>query len=174
MKINRPLFLVGYVLLSLLAPGRISAQKLVFLFAHGLYAMPSDSYFKHNFNNGYGVEGGAGIGLGSTFFIGTIGYSSFGSTSQSSLGNTSYTPIKGGLRQYILVGKIIFLQVDAGVAHVKNEVVNGSRFSGDLGLGVKLGPFEVMASYDGFARSDGEPSGYSSWIGIKAGARLGL
>jgi hypothetical protein len=168
-------FLFSLLLVSgCFLPVRLPAQKLFFLFAHGQYAGPVDSYFNHNYNAGWGVEGGAAIGTGNTFLIGTIGYTSFSAASGNSLGNESYVPIKGGLRHYLLVGKILFMQVDAGVANIKNQVVNSTRFSGDLGMGVKLGPFEVMAVYDGFARPDSETSGYSSWIGIKAGARLGL
>jgi hypothetical protein len=157
-----------------LFPRPASAQHLVFLFGHLQYAEPVDTYFKHTSNNGFGVEGGAAVGIGRTFLIGTIGYTSFAAASGDTAGTLSYVPLKGGLRHYLLVGKILFLQVDVGVGHIKNQVVNSSRFSGDLGLGVKLGPFEVMASYDGFTRTGGETSGYSSWIGIKAGARLGL
>jgi hypothetical protein len=150
------------------------SQRLVFLFAHGVYSSPVDSYFKHQFNYGWGVEGGAGIGTGRTFLVGTVGYTGFNSVSASKYGNTTFVPIKAGLRHYILVGKILFLQVDAGLAHVQNEVIYGSRFTGDLGLGFKFGPFEAIATYDGYARGAGETSGYSSWIGIKAGIQLGL
>lgn len=154
--------------------GSLHAQKVFFLFAHGLYALPADSYFKHNYNYGLGVEGGAGIGTGRTFLVATVGYTSFTSVSGNSLGNASYVPLKAGIRHYLLVGKILFLHADGGVGFIKNNVVNSSRFSGDIGLGVKLGPVEVLADYDGFTRSSSENTGYSSWIGIKAGFRFGL
>jgi hypothetical protein len=158
----------------LCSAGPVEAQKLIFLFGHLAYEVPLDSYFKNNYNYGLGVEGGLAIGSGSTFFVGTVGYSSFMQQAESKKGNYSYVPLKGGLRKYLLVGKFLFVQVDAGVAVVKNDQVNSSRFSADLGLGAKLGPFEVMADYDGFANGSGEPAGYSSWIGVKAGMRLGL
>ena len=41
----------------------LRAQKLVFLYAHGLYANPLDKNFNDNYNSGFGVEGGAGIGF---------------------------------------------------------------------------------------------------------------
>ncbi|HEX4850617.1 MAG TPA: hypothetical protein VFV08_07420, partial [Puia sp.] len=127
----------------------------------------------HNYNYGLGAEGGAGIGTGRTFFVATLGYSSFSAVSDSKYGSTSYVPIKGGIRHY-LPGKILFVNADLGVAHIKNNLANSSRFSADFGLGVKLGPFEVMANYDGYARTSVENSGYSSWIGIKAGFHFGL
>ena len=82
--------------------------------------------------------------------------------------------MKIGVRQYLLVAKILYVQADAGVASIHNKASGSttSRFSGDVGAGVKLGPFEVGLSYDGFTRSD--PSGYASWLAFKAGWRLGL
>lgn len=161
-------------LVLLCSVGPLQAQKLIFLFGHLAYEVPVDSYFKSNYNYGLGVEGGIGIGVGSTFFVGTVGYSSFIEQGHAKVGNYTYVPFKGGLRKYVLVGKILFVQLDAGVALVKNDLVNSSRFSADLGLGAKLGPFEVLADYDGFANGSGQPVGYSSWIGLKAGMRLGL
>jgi len=175
MKIyGKNIVLFFIVAFTLSYPSKLSAQKLFFLFAHGQYAAPVDSYFKHNYNYGAGVEGGAGIGTGRTFLVATFGYTSFKSVSESSYGNTSYVPIKGGIRHYILVAKILFIQADAGVGIIKNEIVNSSRFSGDIGAGVTLGPFEIIVNYDGFSRTSAENTGYSSWIGIKAGMRIGL
>lgn len=168
---------IAVLLLSFIAMGfstRLQAQKLFFLFGHGTYAAPVDSYFKNNYSYGFGVEGGAGIGTGRTFFVGTIGYTHFNAKSGNTFGNTSYVPVKGGIRHYLLVGKLLFIHADAGVGFIKNEKIDGSRFTGDVGLGVKLGPFEVLADYDGFTRGSAETSGYSSWIGIKAGFRFGL
>ncbi|PWT71486.1 MAG: hypothetical protein C5B59_18105 [Bacteroidetes bacterium] len=168
---------VPVVLFSTLSMLSISsstqAQRLFFIFMHGQYAIPVDSYFYHNYNYGLGVEGGAGIGAGRTFFVATVGYTSFSSVSNSKYGNTSFVPIKGGIRHY-LPGKLLFISADMGIAHVNNNLVNSSRFSGDIGLGVRLGPFEAMAAYDGYARTSAENSGYSSWIGLKAGFHFGL
>jgi hypothetical protein len=174
MKKNLCLFFLLSIPAIFFSSNKLQAQKLFFLFAHGQYALPIDSYFKHNYNYGLGVEGGAGIGTGRTFFVGTVGYTSFTSVSGNGYGNSSYVPIKGGIRHYLLVGKILFIHADGGVAFIKNNIVNSSRFSGDIGVGVKLGPIEVLADYDGFTRSSAENSGYSSWIGIKAGFRFGL
>jgi hypothetical protein len=174
MKKNARFLFCSLSLVLLGFAGKLEAQKLFFLFGHVQYDMPVDSYFKHNYNYGLGAEAGVGIGVGNTFFVGTLGYSSFEASSANKFGNYSYVPIKGGIRRYLLIGKLLFIQADAGVALVKNEVVNSSRFSADLGLGVKLGPFEVMAVYDGFTSGGEEATGYLSWIGIKGGIRLGL
>ncbi|HMH33819.1 MAG TPA: hypothetical protein VK543_12355 [Puia sp.] len=152
---------------------RSDAQKF-FLFAHGLYANPVDNYFKHNYNYGLGAEAGVGIGIGNTFFVGTVGYTSFSHNSSNNYGQLSYVPVKIGLRHYLFPGNILFLHADAGIGIVKNELFNGSSFTGDLGLGVKLGALEITTVYDGFSRTIGGTSGYSSWIGVKAGVQFGL
>jgi len=152
----------------------LQAQKLVFLYAHGLYANPLDKNFKDNYNSGFGVEGGAGIGWGKTFIVGTIGYTSFSSAGKNTYGNIQYVPMKLGLRQYIF-SKFVYLHGDLGIGRVKNDLYNNqSRFSGDIGAGVKFAGFEVQLDYDGFTRKSPEASGYSSWIGMKAGFNLGL
>lgn len=149
----------------------VSAQQAFFLFGHGVYSTPVDKNFKGNYNTGLGVEGGAAIGWNKTFIVGTIGYSNFSNENGVLGGNISYVPYKIGLRQYIF-SKLLYIHGDLGAATIKNDNYNESRFSGDLGIGVKLGSFEAQLDYDGFSRSD--PSGYASWIGIKAGFAFGL
>ena len=149
------------------------AQKLFFLFAHGQYASPLQANFKHDYNYGVGAEAGAGLGFGSkTFLTGTVGYTIFNAPSKE-IGNITYVPMKLGFRRYFLPANLLFIQADAGVAHIKDKTYSSSysRFSGDVGAGVKLGPFEVGVAYDGFAR-DG--AGYASWWAFKAGWRFGL
>jgi hypothetical protein len=149
------------------------AQKLFFVFAHGQYASPMQASFKNDYNFGLGAEAGAGIGFGSkTFLTGTVGYTVFDAHLKE-LGNITYVPMKLGFRRYFLPANLLYIHADAGVAHIKDKTDNSSysRFSGDVGAGVKLGPFEVGVAYDGFAR-DG--AGYASWLAFKAGWRFGL
>jgi len=153
---------------------QIQAQKLFFIFGHVLYATPADNNFEHNYSSGLGVEGGAGLGSNRTFIVGTAGYTSFSSWPSNQYGSLAYVPLKLGIRHYLLAGKFLFVNADAGIGIMQNALYGGSRFSGDIGLGLKLGHFEVMANYDGFSRSSGETPGYSSWIGIKGGMTLGL
>ncbi|HTQ65329.1 MAG TPA: hypothetical protein VMI12_11050 [Puia sp.] len=175
MKKKLNFILIIICISTIFLPRSLSAQKLIFLFGHLQYALPVDNYFKNNYDHGLGVEGGAGFGTGRTFLVGTIGYTSFSNTAKNSTyGSTSYVPIKVGLRHYLFVGKILFLSVNAGVGLINNNVQNSSRFSGDIGLGLTLGPFEIIADYDGYTRTSAENSGYSSWIGIKGGVRFGL
>ncbi|QEC67391.1 hypothetical protein FRZ67_08805 [Panacibacter ginsenosidivorans] len=154
-------------------PGKLRAQKLFFLYAHGLYANPVDKNFKDNNKYGVGVEGGAAVGWGKTFIVGTVGYTSFSNSDKNTAGKTSYVPLKVGLRQYVF-SKFIYLHGDVGAGKIKNDLYDYSAFSGDIGVGIKLTAFEVQLDYDGFTRKSPEPSGYASWIGIKAGFNLGL
>ena len=118
--------------------------------------------------------GNAGIGWEKTSIVGTIGYTSFSSAGKNDYGSIKYVPMKIGLRQY-LFSKFVYLHGDLGVGRVKNDLYNNqSRFSGDIGAGVKFAGFEVQLDYDGFTRNNAEIPGYSSWIGMKAGFNLGL
>ena len=150
------------------------AQKLFFVFAHGQYATPVQTSFKNDYNFGLGAEAGVGIGFGTkTFLTGTVGYTVFDAKSDE-VKNITYVPMKVGLRRYFLPANLIFIHADAGVGHIKDKTTNSSysRFTADVGAGVKLGPFEVGVAYDGFSR-DGS-SGYASWLAFKAGWRFGL
>src|SRR5215475_14207731 len=164
---KRGIGLRGFLLVFICILGsqyRAGAQKLIFLFGHVVYSAPVDTYFSHNYSSGIGVEGGIGFGVNKTFLVGTIGYSSFTAYAENPYGKLSFVPVKVGIRHYLLVGNLLFLNADAGIGILKNGLYNGSRFSADIGLGVKLGPFEVMADYDGYTNSSSETSGYSSWI----------
>jgi len=149
------------------------AQKLFFLFAHGQYASPQQNSFRNDYSFGVGAEAGAGIGFGSkTFLTGTVGYTVFNAPGKD-LKNLTIVPMKLGFRRYFLPANLLFIHADAGVAHIKDKTYSSSysRFSGDVGAGVKLGPFELGLAYDGFAR-DG--AGYASWWAFKGGWRFGL
>ncbi|AEW02094.1 hypothetical protein A4D02_08755 [Niastella koreensis] len=151
----------------------VQAQKVFFVFAHGQYASPLQAKFKHDYNYGVGAEAGAGINLGSkTFLTGTVGYTVFNAPSKE-IGNIIYVPVKLGFRKYFLPTNMLFIQANAGVAQIKDKTYNStsSRFSGDVGAGVKLGPFEMGMALDGFAR---EGAGYASWLAFKAGWHFGL
>ncbi|MEX6686651.1 hypothetical protein QTN47_04055 [Danxiaibacter flavus] len=152
---------------------KLNAQKLVFLFGHGIYDAPTGSMANY-YNYGLGVEGGVGIGLNKTFLTGTIGYTNFFNKSGSPAGDLKYVPIKVGLRHY-LVTKLLFFNLNAGVASVDNKLMSGSaRFTADAGLGAKVGPLDLGINYDGFAGTNGVSSGWNSWFSFKAGFRIGL
>jgi hypothetical protein len=158
----------------------VNAQHVGFVFGHALYAGPIDKNFSNNYNSGLGVEGGGGMGWNKTFIVGTIGYSNFFHKSISETDSVApyasgsdlhFIPLKVGLRQYIFL-KTVYLHGDVGIANLKSKSASASRFSGDVGAGVKFLHFEVQIDYDGFTRS--EPTGYASWFSLKAGLEFGL
>jgi len=160
--------------------GNLYAQHVGFVFGHALYAGPLDKNFSNNYNSGLGVEGGGGIGWNKTFLVGTIGYTNFfhksvtdgdSSGPYASGSDLHFIPIKVGLRQYIFM-KTIYLHGDVGLGNIKSKAASDTRFSGDIGAGIKFMHFEVQIDYDGFTRNN--PSGYASWFGIKAGLEFGL
>ena len=162
-----------FILLFTSSSQKLQAQKLVFLFGHAVYDAPTGSFANH-YNYGLGVEGGVGVGLNKTFLTGTIGYTNFFDKSGSNAGDLKYVPIKVGLRHY-LVTKLLFFNLNAGVASVDNKLMSGSaRFTADAGLGAKLGPLDLGINYDGFAGTNGISSGWNSWFSCKAGFRIGL
>lgn len=147
------------------------AQSLFFLFGHAIYDKPLQTNLKDGYNYGAGVEAGAGIGKNSTFLTATLGYTKFNARTGNGAGNLSYVPFKVGLRQYV-VGKLLFLNANAGVANIKNKIDSQSRFTADVGVGAKLLGLDLGINYDGFAGKD--PSGWASWFSFKAGFRFGL
>ena len=76
------------------------------------------------------------------------------------------------VRKYFLPTNLLFVHADAGIGKINDKTDNSSstRFSADMGGGVKLGLFEMGVAFDGFVR-DG---GFASWFGFKAGWRFGL
>jgi len=149
------------------------AQKLFFLFGHALYASPLEKEFKDTYKYGIGAEGGAGIGWKKTFITGTIGYTSFTAETSNVAGKVNSIPIKIGLRHYLLE-KLLYVHGDIGIASIKDEIMSSAqtKFSGDIGTGLKIGGLEVQLDFDGFSRAN--PSGYNSWIALKAGFAIGL
>lgn len=150
----------------------VKAQRLVFLFGHGVYSVPAGSNFKDAYKFGLGGEAGIGVGLlGKTFVTGTVGYTDFIHASSSESGNLTYTPIKFGIRHYLLA-RVLFIHGDLGPGFFKQSKINYSatKFTGDLGVGVKLAGLEVSADYDGIFGNN--PSG--SWFALKAGFNFGL
>jgi hypothetical protein len=168
---RKKILLLMIFTLLFISVNRLYAQHLLFIYGHALYATPVDKNFKNNYTSGLGVEGGAGIGWNKTFLVGTIGYSNFFHESGNVGGDLHYVPFKAGLRQYIFL-KQFYIHGDLGLGKLNDKTGSASEFSGDIGAGIKFAGFEVQLDYDGFTRSD--PSGYASWLGIKAGFNIGL
>lgn len=168
----KPAFRFSMVIAVLLVSGMLTgaqAQKLFFVFAHGVYASPVQSDFKNNYSYGLGAEGGVGLGTGKTFFTGTVGYTFFNARPEAT-GNLTYAPMKLGVRRYFLPGNLLFIHADGGVANIKVKGGSSySRLTGDVGAGAKLGPLDVGVAYNAFAGDD-----HASWLEFKVGWKFGL
>ncbi len=152
------------------------AQKLIFVYGHGLGAVPLDKSSSTRYTGGFGAEAGLGIGAKSTFFVASLGYTSF--SGKDTFKTESYIPVKIGIREYLPM-KIIFVDANIGVGFVNNSTPtkqtpnpSGSRFAADLGAGVKLGGFELGLNFDVFKEPN--PDGWAGWMVFKAGFRIGL
>lgn len=147
------------------------SQRLFFLFGHAEYATAVGD-LKNSNDKGLGVEAGAGVGVGKTFFIGTIGYTWLRTVNNSineANGSLRYNPYKVGIRRYIF-RRNLFLKADAGLAHMKyaNLSSGSSHFTAGGGVGVKFTGMEVIADYTTVT------GGYGSWLSLKAGFTIGL
>ncbi len=128
------------------------------------YAQPKGN-FSNAYNYGLGAETFGGIGFGKTFVVGTIGISHF-KAGAANAENITYTPVKGGIRQFI-IGKQLFVNADIGVATVKTKELKESRFTRGIGAGVRLLGLEASVYYDGWKSIN--TSGFSNNMAIKVG-----
>jgi len=152
----------------------------VSLFAHALYANALDKSSQKLYNSGFGGVAGVSYGRNNTYFVGSVGYTSFPSafepgSLENPNGDETYIPIKVGIRQHLpVLLNFIFIQGNAGVGFIsyKSAVDNDTRFAFDAGAGVQFGPFEAALVWDSFTEK--QPSGWSSWLTIQAGITIGL
>lgn len=157
---------------TMLFSATVKAQKLVFVFANGMYNKPTGDFKNAGYNYGFGGEAGAGVGLmSSTFVTGSVGYNSFNNT-VSGVSNLKATPVKFGFRQY-LFSKILFAKLDAGVASVKFDGGSGSKFTGGIGAGVKLAGLNLGIDYNTINLNEGGQK-WIGWLAFKAGFSFGL
>lgn len=169
----RMVFMFLFAGTLLFSASSAKAQRLVFVYANGMYNKPTGKFNDANYNYGFGGEAGAGVGLLSkTFLTGSIGYNSFNNTA-SGVKNLKATPIKFGFRQY-LFSRILFAKVDAGVAPT---TINGgdskSRFTMGAGAGVKLAGLNLGIDYNTIKVDQGN-SNWIGWLAFKAGFSFGL
>ena len=160
---------------TILFSATAKAQRLVFVYANGMYNKPTGKFNDANYNYGFGGELGAGVGLLSkTFLTGSVGYNSFNNT-VSGVSNLKATPIKFGFRQY-LFSRILFAKVDAGVAQTKAEQLfsgSKSKFTLGAGAGVKLAGLNLGIDYNTINLNEGGQN-WIGWLAFKAGFSIGL
>src|SRR5436190_394841 len=116
------------------------------LYAHGLYATALDKSSQNFYKDGFGGVAGVTAGKENTFFVGSVGYTTFGSNLPTSdprnYGDETYIPVKLGVRQHLpLILSFLFLQADAGAGFIsyKSNPNNDTRFAFDVGAGAQFG-----------------------------------
>ena len=153
------------LLIANLVVTAVSAQlPKALAFSNVMYASPTSYPFNVISKYGVGYELGAGIGFGKTMLIGSVGRMtydiderSFGSGSglifdQTYHGKLNITPLKLGVRRYLLLG--LFVNGNLGIAMRENSA---NYFLYEAGAGYKLGFFEVGAAYTGYSHSKNTP-----------------
>jgi hypothetical protein len=113
----------------------------------GVYSTPTNSAFKDGYKNGLGVEAGAGLGLGSTMLMGTIGYEAFNNAVLNTTGNLKVTSLKAGIRQYIFLGHLFLLgNMGTAIQSYSNNGATASNFIYEYGAGIRLVGLEFQLS----------------------------
>ena len=148
-------FSVLLLIANLLITGVSAQLPKVLAFGNVTYANPTSADFKRVSTYGIGYEIGGGIGFGKNMLIGSVGQMTYHLPRQVVGGvvvfegeNWKFTPIKLGLRRYLLLG--LFVNGNLGIAIRDNST---NYFLYEAGAGYKLGFFEVGAAYTGYSHS---------------------
>ena len=113
----------------------------------GVYSTPTGNAFKDGYKAGLGLEAGAGIGLGSTMLMGTLGYQSYANNPLNTYGNLRVTSFKAGIRQYIFLGHLFLLgNLGTAVQSYSKNSETGSNFLYEYGAGFRLFGLELQAT----------------------------
>src|ERR1041384_2693368 len=107
MKIRTTIIL--FTLAAIMFSKEASAQNQfphVSLFAHALYANALDKSSQKLYDNGFGGVAGVTYGKNNTYFVGSVGYTSFPSafepgSLENPNGDETYIPVKVGIRQHL-------------------------------------------------------------------------
>lgn len=109
------------------------------------YANPSNTAFSDVSKGGLGIEAGAGLGFGSTMFMGTAGYQRFGASVNNPAGSLNVTTLKGGIRQYMLLGRLFILgNIGTAIQSYSTSGIKGDNLIFEYGGGVRLLGLEVQ------------------------------
>lgn len=170
MKITAIAFLVSFFISGLYISAK--AQN-VFVYAHALGGLPMDKSSKNRYSAGLGAEAGLQYALNNTLVGGSVGYTNFFQKNDTLVtGDLSYIPVRVGIRQNL--AELFYIHGDAGIGFVKNKGSDNAdtRFAFDVGGGVRFNALELELNVDAFKEI--KPNGWSSWIGIRAGYRIGF
>lgn len=165
-------FLSSVFLVLLCAVSGHAQVKLpkVLAFGNFTYASPGND-LKSLYTNGTGFEIGGGIGMGKTIYIVSTGLVSYKASGENPYGNLKVTPIKIGVRRYLVLGLFVNANVGLAVQKYDNSDMDGSKLLYEVGAGIKmLGAIEIGAAYTGWSMTG--MSGNASALLFKAGIAL--
>jgi hypothetical protein len=109
------------------------------------YASPTNSAFSDLSKGGFGIEAGAGLGLGATMLMGTAGYQRFGASIVNPSGSLNITTLKGGVRQYFLLGRLFVLgNIGTAIQSYTTSSIKGNNVIYEYGGGARLLGLEVQ------------------------------
>ncbi len=166
-KKSKYLFVALAILFSVT---KVAAQKLpkFQIMANLNYATPTNTDFKDFSNGGIGAEAGAGLGLGNTMIMGTLGYQSFGNTSANPAGTLKITTIKGGLRQYFLRSHLFVLgNIGSAIQSYSSSSITGNNVIYEFGAGARLFGIELQLTQSSWQQP--QPIPVSKAFNVKLG-----
>jgi hypothetical protein len=136
------LFVILFLAQSCFAQFKLPHAQLIL---NANYANPTNTAFSDISNGGLGIEAGAGLGFGSTMFMGTAGYQRFGASANNPAGSLNLTTLKGGIRQYILLGRLFILgNIGTAIQSYSSSSIKGDNLIYEYGGGVRLFGLEVQ------------------------------
>lgn len=165
----KSIILAGVLLVASSASGQFKKPGFT-LGVNAFYASPQGD-LENAYKGGAGGEIKGGVGLGKTYLVATLGVAAFATRSGNNTGTLTVKPIKVGIKQYFLM-KRIFVNGDVGVALLKNKNISESRFSSDIGAGVRLAGMELSIYYDNWKNISGND--FSNNVQFKAGYNFTL
>jgi hypothetical protein len=153
------LFFLAANLIIPAVPAQLPKLPKVLAFGNVTYANPSNADFKNISNHGLGVEVGAGLGLGKTILMASVGHMSYniptgivvnGVTLSGQPDHLKVTPLKLGIRKYLIAG--LFLNGNVGIAMQKYDKYSATSnsFLYEFGAGFKFLFLELGAAYTGY------------------------
>lgn len=168
-NVSRLIVLASALVMATSASGQLKKPGVT-LGVSAFYASPQGD-MKDAYKGGLGGEIKGGVGLGDTYIVATLGYGGFATRSGNNTGTLTVKPMKLGIKQYFLM-KRLFVNGDIGVALLKNKNLSESRFSSDIGAGVRLIGMEFSIYYDSWKNLSG--SGTSGNVQYKVGYNFTL
>lgn len=102
-------------------------------------ANPQGTDFTKAYNTGYGGEIGAGVGIGKTMLIGSVGYIKYQATEANTiLGDLQVIPVKFGLRRYLIGKLFVNGQIGGAFQSYGKSSATDTKFLYEVGAGVKI------------------------------------